>query len=243
MIKKSSIKAYDLTGRIKSYDADMDIMHPKRCKMIELALDFLPFESISSLKAIDLGTGTGLFTEKFIKKFPDSKILAIDGAKTMIDLAKTRLRDLMKNVEFEISDFRKLELIDPCLNYFDVAFSSYAIHHLTIDEKRNFLKEIWTILKPGGWFLNADLIIAESNVIEKRIQQIRTNGIVKRSRGTDSRFKNIEITREFLNELELNEGDNPLTISEDLRLIKEAGFSNFGTLWQEYREVVYCGQK
>lgn len=243
MNKKDSIRAYDLEERIKSYDADMDKMHPKRYKMIEIALDFLPYESRTPLKAIDLGTGTGLFTEMFINKFPDSKILAIDGAKTMIDLALTRLGGLAKNVDFEVSDFRELELKNSHINYFDVAYSSFAIHHLSKNEKRDFLKKIWSILKPGGWFVNADLIIAESDIIENRIQQIRTSGIVKRNKGTDSRFKNIEVTRKFLYELEKNEGDNPLTISEDLRIIKEAGFSDFGTLWQEYREVVYCGKK
>ena len=163
MNKKDSIKAYDLAERIKNYDADMDKMHPKRYEMIDIALEFLPFESISSLKAIDLGTGTGVFTEKFINKFPNSKILAIDGAKTMVDLAMTRLGDLVNNIDFEISDFRKFELKNLCLNYFDVAYSSYAIHHLSKDEKSNFLKKIWTILKPGGWFINADLIILELN--------------------------------------------------------------------------------
>ncbi len=242
-MKTDSIKEYSLEDRINNYDADMDKMHPNRSKMISIALDFLPYKSKSTLKAIDLGTGTGIFSESFIKKFYNSKILAIDGSVKMIDLARARLGNLLKSVDFEIIDFKKFKLEKSCLNYFDVAISSYALHHLTKKEKSVLLRKIWKVLKPGGWFINADLIIAQSDVIENRIQDIRTYGIVKRSNGTDYRFKSIESTRNFLNELELNEGDNPLTISEDLKIIEEVGFNEIGTLWQEYREVVYCGKK
>lgn len=243
MKKKDSIKAYDLIRRIKNYDADMIKMHPNRDKMIEIALEFLPFESTSSLYAIDLGIGTGVFTNRFLNKFPNSKMVAVDGAKNMIDLAIERLGGLAERIDFEISDLRRFDITQQYVSSFDVAISSFVFHHLSKDEKRNLLKKVWLLLKPGGWFLNADLVINESEVIENRIQDLRVNGIIKRCKGIDSRFKNFETTRNFLTELELNEGDNPLTITEDLELIKDAKFSYYGTLWQEFREIVYCGMK
>ena len=47
-----SIKAYDLPQRVESYDADMDLMHPDRSKVVQSALDILPFPSESPLFAL-----------------------------------------------------------------------------------------------------------------------------------------------------------------------------------------------
>jgi hypothetical protein len=46
------------------------------------------------------------------------------------------------------------------------------------------------LLVPGGWFMNADLIVADSSELENRLQQIRIAGIGERAGGADSRFAN-----------------------------------------------------
>ncbi len=59
-----SIAAYDVSQRVKRYDADMELMHPNRSKMVQIALEVLPFPKTAALRAIDLGIGTGYFTEQ-----------------------------------------------------------------------------------------------------------------------------------------------------------------------------------
>lgn len=45
MAQGQGIAAYDIPERIASYDRDMDVMHPNRHKMVQVALDLLPFEN------------------------------------------------------------------------------------------------------------------------------------------------------------------------------------------------------
>ena len=104
-----SIAAYDVSQRVKTYDADMDLMHPNRSKMVQVALEVLPFPKTATLRAIDLGIGTGYFTERFLNNFPNSSVIGIDGAQAMIELAKARLKSMMSRVEFFIGDFRNLQ--------------------------------------------------------------------------------------------------------------------------------------
>jgi len=85
--------------------------------------------------------------------------------------------------------------------------------------------------------------IAERPEIEKRIQEIRVRGIVSRARGKDIRFADFQSTRSFLDELEVKEGDQPLTLLEDLRVLNEAGFYQPAVFWAEYREAVTGGMK
>ncbi len=238
-----SIKAYDVPERVVSYDVNMEFMHPNRSKMIALALQVLPFSSDASLNALDLGIGTGYFTLKFLGQYPGAKVVAVDGAEAMIELARQRLGDLTQRVRFCIGDFRELERLIPEETRFDVVYSSYALHHLNHQDKVSVLRQAVKRLKPHGWFLNADLIAAEDPVVEKRIQEIRVAGIVERASGKHERFQDVASTCRFLDELEAREGDQPIPLPEDLSVLREAGLEKPAVLWLEYREAVTGGVK
>jgi tRNA (cmo5U34)-methyltransferase len=242
-MSERSIAAYDVSQRVKTYDADMELMHPNRSKMVQIALEVLPFPTTAALRAIDLGIGTGYFTECFLNKFPNSRLLGVDGAPAMIELAKARVKSSESRVEFVIGDFRKLRELAPGAGTVDIVFSAYALHHLSRLDKETVLRQVVELLAPGGWFVNADLIVADSPELEDRLQQIRIAGIVERACGADSRFADSVLTRQFLADLELKEADQPLTFAEDLRLLRSSGLKNVSAFWLEYRELVSGGQK
>ena len=240
---EQSIAAYDVSQRVKTYDADMELMHPNRSKMVQIAIEVLPFPRTAALRAIDLGIGTGYFTEQFLKHFPNSRVLGIDGAQAMIDLAKARLTSLASRVQFVIGDFRKLQELAPDAGTIDVVFSAYALHHLSRADKETVLRQVGELLVPCGWFVNADLIVADSPELEGRLQEIRVAGIVERAHGSDNRFADSASTRRFLADLEKKEADQPLTLSEDLEVLRSSGLKNVSAFWLEYRELVSGGQK
>jgi len=211
--------------------------------MVQIAIAVLPFPKTAALRAIDLGIGTGYFTERFLNHFPNGRVLGIDGAQAMIELAKARLTSLASRVEFVIGDFRKLRELVPGAGTVDVVFSAYALHHLSRPEKETVLRQVVELLVPGGWFVNADLIVADSPELETRLQQIRIAGIVERAGGADTRFANSALTRQFLADLELKEADQPLTLAENLELLRSSGLKNVSAFWLEYRELVSGGQK
>jgi hypothetical protein len=99
------------------------------------------------------------------------------------------------------------------------------------------------LLVPGGWFVNADLIVADSPELKSRLQQIRVAGIVERAHGSDNRFADPASTRQFLADLERKEADQPLTLAEDLALLRSSLLKNVSAFWLEYSELVSAGQK
>ena len=242
-MSSDSIEAYDPPERVRTYDADMDIMHPLRHKMIDIALDVLPFPPANALKVLDLGVGTGAFSLGLLERFSNSELVAIDGSASMLELAKARLHEHSQRVEYVVSDFRAIPatLLEP--DSFDVVISSYALHHLDAGDKESVLRSIVAAVKTGGWLLNADLVVAETPDIEKRIQDIRVNAVTQRAPANDERFSSHAATRQHLRELEEAEQDQPLTLSEDLRVIRDAGIRNAEVIWREYREAVICGSK
>jgi tRNA (cmo5U34)-methyltransferase len=243
-----SIAAYDIPERVASYDADMDLMHPNRHKMLQIVLELLPFSAEASFTALDLGVGTGFFSQAILRKFQNSRVIALDGAASMIEMAKGRLGQMADRVDFRIGDFRNLSEVLRGERG-DLVYSAYALHHLTAPEKAGVIGEVLKFLKPGGWFLNADLIIGHDAQIESRIQDIRVHGIVDRARrngssnNKDERFVSAASTRAFIDNLQSREHDQPLTLNEDLQILREAGFENASVFWLEYREAVTGGFK
>ena len=240
---RRSIDAFSAPEKVAAYDADMDLMHPNRDRMVEIAIEVLPFEPGSALTALDLGAGTGHFTAMFLKAYPRAKIVAVDGAEVMLDLAKTRLGDRAASVEFVTGDFRDLRSLVRAPDGFDVAYSSYALHHLDRPEKTALVRDVLTLLRPGGWFVNADIIVAESPEVEARVQQLRVDGIVRRAAGGDPRFVDHETARSYLDEMEAYSGDQPVTLAEELRVLREGGLRDAAVYWLEYREAVTAGRK
>jgi len=242
-MNSDSVEAYDLRERVRVYDADMEIMHPLRWKMIEVALELLPFHQTRSLRALDLGVGTGVFSKQFLEKYANSKVVAIDGATSMLELAKSRLGELSQRVEWILSDFRTMSTTVIKPDTFDVVISSYALHHLNAQEKLAVLKSVVRAIKPGGWFLNADLVMAEAPNVERRIQEIRVKAITDRTPAQDKRFYSTDATRQFLDALEATEQDQPQTLNQDMRILRESGITNAEVFWKEYREAVIGGSK
>jgi len=233
------IAAYDLPERVATYDADMDLMHPNRARMVEIALEVLPFPRGARLRAVDLGTGTAFLAHRFLERFRESTVVAVDGASTMLDLARARLGPLAARVEFVVGDFRRLDV--PGFDFeADVVLSSFALHHLTAEEKGDVLRRVASGLRPGGWFVNADLVVSEWPELEERIQVLRVEGIVARAGSRDPRFVDPGATRAWLEEMEAQEGDQPLPLVKDLALAREAGL-HVEVFWKEHREAVWGG--
>jgi ubiquinone/menaquinone biosynthesis C-methylase UbiE len=238
-----SISAYDLRDRVASYDADMELMHPNRRKMGEVIASVLAVSDSLPKLVIDIGTGTGFLVGVLLRIFPGLKIIAIDGAQQMVDLAHRRLSSLVARVDFRVGDFRDLGGLCRDVEAADAIVSAYALHHLSVDEKLGLLRVTRALLRPGGWFLNADVALMEDDELEAVVQCLRVRGIVSRNNGRDPRFSDEGAVRRFLDDLERNEGDQPLRPADDLRLLHEAGFSHISTFWRETREVVYGARR
>jgi ubiquinone/menaquinone biosynthesis C-methylase UbiE len=240
---RRSIDAFSAPEKVAAYDADMDLMHPNRSRMVEIAIEVLPFEPGAALTALDLGAGTGHFTAMFLEAYPRAKVVAVDGAEAMLDLAKTRLGDRAAGVEFVTGDFRDLRSLVTVTDGFDVAYSSYALHHLDPPEKTVLVRDVLSLLRPAGWFVNADIIVAEAPAVEARFQQLRVDGIVRRAGGADERFVDQEAARRYLNEMEARDGDQPVTLAVELRVLRDGGLRDVAVFWLEYREAVTGGRR
>jgi len=104
---------------------------------------------------LDVGTGTALIPIEIRRRWPAARVVGIDLAASMLELAK-------KNVErARFSDAISIELVDAkALPYGDGAFrcviSNSILHH--IPDPIPALKEMLRVIEPGGWLFVRDLL-------------------------------------------------------------------------------------
>lgn len=220
----------------------MDIMHPNRDPMTRIALEFLPFDQSFSGRVLELGVGTGYFAERSLTRFPHASLLAIDGSASMLEAAAHRLRASIDRVDLRQGDFRTLDQTLADERPFDLVMSSYALHHLEKSAKLDVIRACWRWLVPGGWLVNADVIIGATAALESRYQHLRNQGILDRAGTGHPKFTDLAATTRELRRMEEAEQDKPLPLLEDLVILSEAGFTNVAPIWVEYREAVLVGQ-
>jgi len=90
---------------------------------------------------LDAGCGSGRVTEMLVELVPHGRVVAVDGAESMVALARERLGS---GVDVRHSDLLELTLEDPV----DVVFSTAVFHHIH-DHERLF-ERVRAALGRGG---------------------------------------------------------------------------------------------
>lgn len=108
----------------------------------------------SGVRAVEIGCGTGLFTEMFARTGAD--LVAIDISGALLERAKTRdlPPDRVRFVEGPLEDA-------PLEGPFDAVIGSSVLHHLDLPVA---LSRIHSLLKPGG-----RLCLAEPNMLNPQV--------------------------------------------------------------------------
>jgi SAM-dependent methyltransferase len=98
-----------------------------------------------------------------------------------------------------------LDRILPEMGTFDVIVSSFAIHHLTNDRKRDLYTEIWTRLRPGGVFCNLEHVASPNPRLHQRFLDIL--GIAANEEDPSNKLLDVETQLQWLREIGFQDVD------------------------------------
>ncbi len=159
-------KRYDETIR-EAYRAD-DWMYKNYEKVLNqvvvFAQDILEKPKVT---VVDVGVGTGNLAQKFIDQA--ECLIGIDPSSEMLKIAQEKL----PKIETKQGNFLDLPVAD---NFADLVVSSYALHHLTEEEKKRALKETARILKIKGKIVIADLMFANQRAEKETKSKLIAKG-------------------------------------------------------------------
>jgi len=177
---------------------------------------------------LDLGAGTGLLTEWVMKKYPKAEYTLVDIADGMLDIAKERFKGA-SNISFKIEDYRS----GISGGKYDAIVSAMSIHHLDSNEKRQLYKNIYDSLKNGGVFVNADQVKGEDDESEEIVKGYQLDYIENCSLSREEKDKTYE-------RIKLDKMD---TMSDQMCMLKEAGFRSVDIYYKYYNYIVFRAGK
>ena len=112
-------------------------------------------------KVLDIGFGTGVLTSKLYEN--GHQIHGIDFSSKMISIAKMKMPNA-NLLEWDITNGLPPE-IQHC--QYDSIVSTYALHHLTDEEKVLFIRNLLPLLKEGGKIFIGDIAFETREHLEE----------------------------------------------------------------------------
>jgi len=128
-------------------------------------LNFIYKKILSGKKAnpkiLDIGFGTGTLTKKLYDSGCD--ITGVDFSDEMIKLAKNK----MPNAKLYEADFSHGLPKEICDEKFDFIVATYSLHHLTDEDKVNFLRKMLNNLTDSGIIFIGDVAFKTRRQLDK----------------------------------------------------------------------------
>ncbi|MFW8602437.1 class I SAM-dependent methyltransferase [Desulfobacterota bacterium M19] len=206
----------------QNYRDDANIYLPFRSQFIELAKSLFGYfvKDASQAKILDLGCGDALFVQELLKNYSPSHITLVDGSNEMLQAAKKRLggNEKFSFIKASFQDLLKGEILN---ENFDFVYSSLAIHHLPLEEKKELYSYIFKQLSPSGCFVHYDVVSPSSEKIEKYYLSLWKQWI-KGHPNKEQAEKLLDIPEQY----KANSDNIPDTLSSQLRILKEIGLKN-----------------
>ena len=190
----------------------------------QIIASFLPCHTKS---IIDFGIGTGLELEEIFVRFPNAEVTGLDIAENMLQLLKDSYSD--KNVIVHCADYFDYNFGN---ELYDVALSVMTLHHYTHKVKTDLYKKIYSCIKQNGVYVECDYMLSEHEYENPQEKE-------------DFYFCEYERLK---NEQELNDDkqyhyDTPCTVSNQMKMLLAAGFTNVKEVWRRENTVILIAEK
>jgi tRNA (cmo5U34)-methyltransferase len=153
----------------------------------------------------------------------------MDISENMLDEARNRFATL-PGTEYVVCDYSRSELGGP----YDMVCSALSIHHLSPEDKRRLFVRIFSALKPGGMFVNADQADGETPYFRQRYLGY-WNDFLRSGPMTEAQHAEILKRRDTL--------DRNDKLSVQLAWLREAGFSDVDVVYKNRTFIVTVARK
>jgi tRNA (cmo5U34)-methyltransferase len=198
------------------------------------------FHGKDGIRLLDLGCGDGALTERLLRTDNSIAATVLDGGEGMLVKAKERLKGYFNTI-FIQATFQDLIGGKIKLETYDLCISSMAIHHLDMDEKVSLFRLINSWLKPGGRFVDVDVVRPPSEEIERWYFAIWRDWLARMMDRHNIRDEKPEdLIRRYKDPSSMNRPD---TLEDQLKAMEEAGFDDVDCYFKNGIFAVFGGRR
>jgi SAM-dependent methyltransferase/N-acetylglutamate synthase-like GNAT family acetyltransferase len=155
----------------------------------------------TSQRVLDLGCGNGHLLSLVLAHCPQATGVGLDFSPTMLQQARERFATNNRVTLVE----HNMDAPLPDLGSFDCIVSSFAIHHCTHERKRELYAEAWSLLDPGGIFVNLEHVSSPNQHIHDRF--VEAMGMTRDDEDPSNKLLDVEAQLQWLREIGFDDVD------------------------------------
>ena len=221
-------QAFDAS--VDYYDDWMRMALPSYDGIFSAALEQIPFEKDASIRVLDLGAGTGLFSWHILGEYPAATFTLCDLAPKMLEIARGRFAAYPDQFTYLVEDYQQM-LTD---QKFDLVISSLSIHHLSDEDKRALFVRIHSLLDVNGLFINIDQVWGPTEYWQSRYWDQWLEKVHRSGASEEQIEASVQRRREY---------DREASLADQLQWLGQASFSQADCVYKHAFIGVFCAFK
>ncbi|GAB3362229.1 MULTISPECIES: class I SAM-dependent methyltransferase [Amycolatopsis] len=240
----------DWAGWLRRWDAQqegyVDRREARFSAMLDVAARLLP----ASFVALDLACGPGSMSQRLLARFPEARVLAVDIDPVMLEVGRGALGSgggRLRWIEADLASSEWLSLLGGAR--VDAAFSSTALHWLEPAALTRLYRDLSRVLPPGGLFLNGDHLPFGPEL--PTFAGLSERALAEQWSDSEFAARGIETAEQWWEAFAADPAAAPLLAKRKARFagkrrpetrldldahvaaLRDAGFREAGTIWQE----------
>lgn len=225
----------------RGYRDNADVFIVGRRQMLSVLQSFYTHFMMNgrTRKMLDLGCGDGIVASAIAEIDRTVSVTLVDGSRDMLKKARERLKGTVRARGIR-SSFQEMIRKNSVRGRFDFIASSLAIHHLAMNEKVSLFQKIYGLLNRGGYFVNIDVVLAPTELLEQWYLSQWKDWIDERRWDLgipDGRFG--DIVRRY-KEAEENKPD---TLKDQIDALDQIGFKDADCYYKNGIFAIFGGRK
>jgi tRNA (cmo5U34)-methyltransferase len=208
-----------------------------------MVLRMIPQQPDQPIRILDIGAGYGALAAAVLNDRPNSSAVCLDASEAMLKLGEERNSNLRNRIQFVQASLETADWVNSVEGTFDAVISARALHHFTENQRRRYIfHEVFTLVRSGGCFINADNVRARTKALVERYRRARDEYLdryVRESSGGKTNLAEAKAASPSTYHGPHNNG----YLEEELAWLREAGFEDVDCFWKFGTTVVYGGFK
>ncbi len=192
---------------------------------------------------LDLGCGDGVLGRFLLSVFPGALGVFVDFSDAMLDAARENLAGT-SGTQVLKADFSSPDWIDSVSAHkpYDIVISGFAIHHQPDERKKEICSEIYSILSPGGIFLNLEHVRSRTPEVEQLFEEYYIDHLHDHHSAAGSGTTRDDIANGYQNRPDKDE-DKLADVHDQCGWLTEIGFRDVDCFFKLFEIALFGGRK
>jgi tRNA (cmo5U34)-methyltransferase len=231
-------KLPEIVNRFLSYRAAI----PLAQEQIGVMMSILKSRREAVETFLDLGCGDGILGAAILGEYPSAHGILVDFSEPMLRQAREQLHEYAGQLTFENLDYGDPAWTRRIGGSFDAVVSGYSIHHQPDSRKYAVYQEIFSLLKPGGWFVNIEHVSSAAQLSVDLFEHhyVSARYAIEKQHGGTRTFSQIEDEYK-------NRPDKAANILVPVEIqcdwLREIGYEEVDCYFRIYELAVFAGRK